>query len=145
MSIASELTVPFTLTYVRYVSGDLFGWLLSLVTLTPIFLVIMYCTIIVIRRDIQTILTFIGQLLGAFVTVLLKKVINIPRPEQSDLKDEGMPSNHSQFVGFFACYYIYQFLSSCKSLGVFYRVIYSFFLLILLYFVAMSRFSPYTL
>ena len=73
--------VAFSLTSVKYVEGDALGFLLALFTLSPIFIVVMYATIILTRRDIQTVFTFIGQLISVVINLILKKVIAAPRPE----------------------------------------------------------------
>ena len=74
--------VPFSLTYVRYEENDLLGKMLALVTLSPVFIMVMYATILVIRRDIQTALITFGQLLNVGLNLILKKIINDPRPQE---------------------------------------------------------------
>lgn len=74
--------VPFSLTYVRYEEENILSKILALFTLSPIFIIVMYSTIILIRRDIQTTLILIGQLLNVIFNLILKKIINQPRPEQ---------------------------------------------------------------
>lgn len=100
--------VPFDLTYVRFPEGDLVGELLALVTLTPVFVMVMYATLIVMRRDLQTVFICCGQVVNVGVNLVLKKLIAQPRPDESGFADGGMPSNHSQFIGFFAALYAQQ-------------------------------------
>jgi dolichyldiphosphatase len=76
------MLVPFSLTFVRYEENDLIGKLLALVTLSPVFIMVMYATILMIRRDIQTALITLGQLINVVVNLILKKLINEPRPHQ---------------------------------------------------------------
>ena len=118
---------------------NLLGWLLSLITLSPIYIVVMYSTLIVFRRDLETIQIFLGQVINLALNFILKKLINQPRPQASNLKDEGMPSNHCQFVAYFSTYFILEFMFRCKSLGIRYRLLYSILLMILLVAVAFSR------
>lgn len=47
-----------------------------------------------LRRDLGTLLVFIGQLLGVLISIIIKKAVADPRPEGAILQDEGMPSNH---------------------------------------------------
>lgn len=74
--------VPFSLTYVRYEENDLLGKMLALVTLSPVFIMVMYATILVIRRDIQTAFITFGQLMNVGMNLILKKIINDPRPQE---------------------------------------------------------------
>eukprot|EP01041_Mallomonas_annulata_P007387 gene7387-15082_t len=95
----------FTLTYVRFITGDHFGHFLALVTLAPIFIMVMYASIIALKRELHTIWAVIGQIIGVIFSILLKKLLSQKRPEQSGLEDEGMPSNHAQFITFFFLYH----------------------------------------
>ncbi len=74
--------VPFSLTFVRYEEGDLLGKILALFTLSPVFIMVMYATILVVRRDIQTALITMGQLINVGLNLVLKKIINDPRPKE---------------------------------------------------------------
>jgi dolichyldiphosphatase len=100
------MKVPLEATYVRYEKDDLFGELLAYVTLTPIFLMVMYTTLVVFRRDFHIVFTLFGQLLSLILNKLLKTLIHQERPKDNDISDFGMPSNHSQFVSFFCIFYI---------------------------------------
>jgi dolichyldiphosphatase len=147
----------FSLTHVSYVEGDTIGKLLALVTLSPIFIIVMYSTILMTRRDIQTLFIVIGQLLNVFLNLTLKKLIKEPRPQErylfkgysdtfsdicrSGLDDEGMPSNHSQFIAFFCVVYSFQFLFRCKNLPRIFRWLYTVALLGLAVLVCYSRYT----
>jgi dolichyldiphosphatase len=72
--------VSFGLTHVMYIKGDIIGYFLALLSLSPIFIMVMYATLIVFRRDFQTIFIVFGQLLNVAVNLILKKVISQPRP-----------------------------------------------------------------
>mmetsp|Transcript_23998 Transcript_23998/g.44556 ORF Transcript_23998/g.44556 Transcript_23998/m.44556 type:complete len:84 (+) Transcript_23998:88-339(+) len=73
--------VPFDLTYVRYENHDMLGLQLAVITLAPIFIMVMYATIILIRRDFQTCFICVGQLSNVVLNLILKKLIAQPRPE----------------------------------------------------------------
>lgn len=57
------------ITYVRYVKGDIIGKLLALFTLSPIFIVVMYTTLLFFRRDLDTFFIFFFQVLHNFISV----------------------------------------------------------------------------
>mmetsp|Transcript_10175 Transcript_10175/g.13346 ORF Transcript_10175/g.13346 Transcript_10175/m.13346 type:complete len:222 (-) Transcript_10175:140-805(-) len=95
----------FSLTSVRYEEGDALGKFLSLVTLSPIYIVVMYASLVVFNRDLQVLTMSVGQLLNLGLNQILKKIINQPRPPGADKEDSGMPSDHSQFLFFFAAYF----------------------------------------
>jgi dolichyldiphosphatase len=106
------MKVPLENTYVRYEENDKIGLIMAYITLTPIYLMVMYASIIILRRDFSTIYALAGQCVNLVANKILKRVINQPRPlEALDLSDSGMPSNHCQFMGFFCTYYAIQFLS----------------------------------
>ena len=84
----------FSLTYVVYKKGDNLGKFLALLTLSPVFIVVYYVTLISSRRDFDTMYTFLGQILGVALCVVIKKYVKQPRPDGARLEDEGMPSNH---------------------------------------------------
>lgn len=75
-----SMLVPFSLTYVRYDDNDAYSLILALFTLSPIFIIVMYATILLIRRDLQTLLILLGQFMNLFLNLLLKHTLNIPRP-----------------------------------------------------------------
>ncbi len=133
--------VPFSLTYVMYNPQDPYGELVAIITLAPIFIVVMYATLIVMRRDIDTILIFLGQLMSVAINVLVKKMIKEPRPIGAHLDDEGMPSNHAQFIFFFAMYYTLELLfrSPRRVCPYLLRLFYTSVLLVLALLVSLSR------
>jgi len=134
------MKVPLESTYVRFREDDIVGQVLAYITLCPIYLMVMYTTLVVFRRDFGTLFALFGQMLNLALNKLLKKIVNQPRPdENSDYSDSGMPSNHSQFICYFCMFYIIQSLSS-KLLPPSQRYLYSFGLGVLAYFVCFSRF-----
>ena len=103
------MKIPLDYTYVNYESDDIVGLCFAFVTLTPIYLMVMYTTLIVFRRDYSTCYALGGQLLNLIINKILKKIINQPRPESCEISsDSGMPSNHSQFMSYFILFYIVQ-------------------------------------
>ncbi|KAL4115218.1 hypothetical protein PRIC2_013384 [Phytophthora ramorum] len=96
----------FELTWVVYDPTDPLGAVLALFTLSPIFLVITYLTIVASQRDLDSISMLVGQLVSVVFNKVLKKFINQPRPEGAYMTGPGMPSAHSQFMGFFAAYVV---------------------------------------
>ena len=127
-------------TYVRYEDFDHLGKLLAYVTLTPVYIMAMYTTLLLFRRDYSTLFSFSGQMINLVLNKVLKKIFDQPRPgDNSDLSDSGMPSNHSQFMGYICTYYIIQFLFNSPKLTVVYRLFYSLLLCTLCLAVCYSR------
>jgi dolichyldiphosphatase len=105
---------PFSITFVEYEEGSLVSLLLALISLTPIFAIVGHASSILMKRDLQSIVLFIGALLCVVLNEVLKHTLQQPRPTGSVLlhrlhmlegsrKDgHGMPSNHTQLSFFFA-------------------------------------------
>ena len=56
------LLKPFSLTYVVYNKHDKYiGFIMSLFTLLPVFLVVMYVTLIISKRNLHTIYVFLWE------------------------------------------------------------------------------------
>ncbi len=67
-------------------------------------------TIILYRRELTFINALIGQLGCEGFNWFLKRLLKQPRPHHGQLgKGYGMPSSHSQFVGFFAAFFVAHF------------------------------------
>jgi dolichyldiphosphatase len=118
----------FSLTYVTYDDGDVVGFLAAGVTLAPIFIMVMYASLILFRREFHTLAMLVGQLINEISSVVLKEITEHSFPElakrpegkprtdtytsrvlcfalsASDKTDSGMPSSHAQFMFFFATY-----------------------------------------
>lgn len=96
----------FSLTHVEYTAGDPFGFPLALVTLTPVFAMVAYATLLVSRRDLGTAAMVAGQLGNEVLNYALKHALQHPRPDTASGSSPayGMPSNHAQFMGFLAGY-----------------------------------------
>ncbi|CAK4079238.1 unnamed protein product [Aphanomyces euteiches] len=100
------LKKPFSLTWVMYDAADPLGQLLALVTLSPVFIMVMYATLILFQRDLHIIFMVLGQLVNEVFNQILKRTIDQKRPDGADMEDAGMPSAHSQFMAFFATYVV---------------------------------------
>ena len=103
----------FSLTYVTYDDEDPLGFVLAGITLAPIFIMVMYATLVVFRRDMHTLAMLAGQLVNEAASVILKEIVSAPtsrwrhhavRPPGGDKTGPGMPSSHTQFMFFFATY-----------------------------------------
>jgi len=89
--------------------GDLAGKGLAWISLTPIFLVVSFVTLIIFRRELHTITFFIGILLSEGFNLVLKYSIKAPRPCRASIMYDvvyGMPSSHAQFMAFFSSYIV---------------------------------------
>lgn len=102
---------PFSLTYVLYRAGDRLGQFLALASLAPVFIVVAYATLLLSRRDLHVAALATGQLLNEALNYVLKHTLQQPRPlppfpahHAAHVPVYGMPSNHAQFVAFFAVY-----------------------------------------
>jgi len=100
---------PFSLTLVHYDSGSVTGWLLALITLAPIFIIVAYAVMLMTlppRATAELAVVFVGQLANVGFNLVLKRMFQLPRPPDLEhlryLGRNGMPSNHSQFMGFIA-------------------------------------------
>ncbi|KAJ1019000.1 hypothetical protein NDA18_006151 [Ustilago nuda] len=97
------------LTHVQYDPSDGLAKLMALVTLSPIFLLCSYVTIILLRRELTFINALIGQLACEGLNWALKRLVKQPRPTDRLGAGYGMPSSHSQFLGFFAGFFLLHF------------------------------------
>ncbi|KAE8257674.1 hypothetical protein A4X13_0g2200 [Tilletia indica] len=103
----------FGLTHVRYDAEDPIAQLLALITLAPIFLLCAYTSIILYRRELTFLNALVGQLGCEAINWGLKRLIRQPRPlGLAGVSEEGygMPSSHSQFMGFFAAFFVCHFV-----------------------------------
>lgn len=101
----------FSLTHVQYTKGDPLGFPVALVTLSPVFVMVVYAALILLRRDLATMALCAGQLGNEAVNYVLKHAIKEPRPVfpgahalHAGAPKYGMPSDHSQFMAFLAAY-----------------------------------------
>uniref|UniRef100_A0ABK0KX86 Dolichyldiphosphatase n=2 Tax=Rattus norvegicus TaxID=10116 RepID=A0ABK0KX86_RAT len=87
---------------------DLSGHLLAYLSLSPIFVIVGFVTLIIFKRELHTISFLGGLALNEGVNWLIKHVIQEPRPcggpHTAVGTKYGMPSSHSQFMWFFSVY-----------------------------------------
>ena len=98
------------LTHVQYHPNDPLAYPLSLITLSPPFLVVVYVVICLIRRDLTILLGFFGQLACEGLNLILKRIFKQGRPTDFLGTGYGMPSSHSQFVGYFMMFWCAHFI-----------------------------------
>lgn len=103
------MSTAFSLTHVEYAPGDPVGFLAAGLSLAPVFLIVALVTATIARRDAHCATALLGQLLNTVLCVVLKKSIRAARPRERPsavgFSPHGMPSNHSQFVFFFAAFW----------------------------------------
>ncbi|CCI45790.1 unnamed protein product [Albugo candida] len=96
----------FELTWVVYDDSDPYGFCLALFTLTPIFVMVMYGTVLAFQRDLDTLFMVTGQLMNEALNKCLKHLIRHRRPLGASIDGHGMPSAHAQFMTFFSTFVI---------------------------------------
>lgn len=85
---------------------------LSLITLAPPFLLVSYVTLILVRRELSILIGLVGQLGCEGLNLALKRIFKQGRPTDFLGTGYGMPSSHSQFMGYFMafwCIHLYRF------------------------------------
>lgn len=114
-SLADPGYKPFSLTHVEYPQDSLLGFIAAGLSLAPVFVIVALVTLILSRRDLHLLPALAGQLANTVGNLVLKKIIQQPRPEYAPSgfrappgggSSFGMPSNHAQFMGFFCCYWL---------------------------------------
>lgn len=107
-----------SVTCIEFEEGDLFSFVVAFSQLTPVFVCVALATLCAFQRDLRVAVFFVGQLFDAAFNQVLKRIIKQPRPNStanaSLRTDYGMPSNHSEFVLFFATYVALIILFRCK-------------------------------
>ena len=106
--------VPFVYTFIEYEANDALGQLFALSALAPFFLLSAYVTLLASRRDLHTAALLLGQLLNEAVNHALKYAVRVPRSAAAAdagyhaafnaLSPYAWPSDHAQFMAFFAAY-----------------------------------------
>lgn len=86
--------VALGLTHVQYDGTDKVAKLLALVTLSPIFLLCAYVTIIIYRRELTFINALVGQLGCEGVNWGLKRLIRQPRPYGKSVRVRCRPRSN---------------------------------------------------
>ncbi|KAI5959567.1 uncharacterized protein KGF55_005211 [Candida pseudojiufengensis] len=104
--------VPFDQTYVLYDPNDIVSIVSVQFTLLPIYIMVFYTSWFLITREIEPVIVVGGHLFSEILNKIIKKLVKNPRPDfhlqfggiGTDL-NYGMPSAHSQFIGFFVAYF----------------------------------------
>ncbi|EPY49496.1 palmitoyl protein thioesterase-dolichol pyrophosphate phosphatase fusion 1 [Schizosaccharomyces cryophilus OY26] len=105
-SLATELFMT-VFSHFFYHVDDFWKSIMELFSLIPQIIGIMYLTVMVTNRELDTFMQFGGQVTNEALNYVIKNIVKDPRP--SDIihgVGYGMPSSHSQFMGYFAAYMI---------------------------------------
>ena len=97
------MLIPFELTYILYEEGDVLGFILSLITLIPLFAIVIILSFTVYFFNVKEMLIISsGIIISELLNLLLKNVINQKRPSNSPMSGKGFPSDHSQISFYIA-------------------------------------------
>ncbi|KAM5490190.1 putative dolichyldiphosphatase [Microsporum audouinii] len=94
-----------SLTHVHYNPEDPISYLCAFLALVPQALIISYISLCWATREVEIIFMLAGQLSCEVLNFGLKRLIKQERPYQMNGKGYGMPSSHSQFMGYFAVFF----------------------------------------
>lgn len=104
--------VPYDHTYVLYDPKDIIALFSVHLSLLPIYTMVFYTSWFLLTREIEPVIVVAGHLVGEITNKIIKRVVRQPRPDfhkdfgtGSYSLTYGMPSAHSQFMGFFASYF----------------------------------------
>lgn len=100
---------PLSITFIEYPEGDKLGLILAWFSMLPFIYIVSLCTLILFRRDIQTIMYLAGFSVSGVINHYLKITFKQQRPERTrDRVDfyeiHGMPSAHAQSFFYFMTY-----------------------------------------
>jgi len=100
---------PLSITFIEYQEGDKIGFILAWFSMLPFIYIVSLCTLILFRRDIQTIMYFGGFCVSEVCNQGLKRVFKQARPERTRERVglyglHGMPSDHAQTFFYFMTY-----------------------------------------
>lgn len=105
--------IPFDHTYILYDPSDVVSTVCVQFSLLPIYVMVFYTSWFLITREIEPVIVVGGHLIGEVLNKIIKHFVKQPRPDfhkdfgaSSYGLTYGMPSAHSQFMGFFATYFI---------------------------------------
>uniref|UniRef100_A0A7M4E7A7 Dolichyldiphosphatase n=1 Tax=Crocodylus porosus TaxID=8502 RepID=A0A7M4E7A7_CROPO len=154
MAAVGECSFPapwraLSLTHVEYPAGDFSGQLLAYLSLSPIFVIAGFVTLIIFKRELHTISFLGGLALNEGVNWLIKNIIREPRPceeaHSTVTTKYGMPSSHSQFMWFFSVYsFLFLYLrmhqtNNARFLDLLWRHVLSILLVTVAFLVSYSR------
>lgn len=139
--------IPFDDTYILYDSHDFLSFLSAYFSLMPILVLAFYLSWFIITRELEACIVAFGQLMNEIFNNVIKNIIKQPRPVsfgasfQNDTirSGYGMPSAHSQFMGFCFTYNSLKIYTSWKNLNFLEKCIFSGALALLSFCVCFSR------
>lgn len=104
--------IPYDHTYVLYDPKDVLAVCSVHMSLLPIYTMVFYTSWFLLTREIEPVIVIAGHMAGELVNKIFKRIVRQPRPDfhkdfgvGSYSLTYGMPSAHSQFMGFFAGYF----------------------------------------
>ncbi|CAF1972045.1 unnamed protein product [Rotaria magnacalcarata] len=100
---------PLSITFIEYREGDKLGFILAWFSMLPFIYIVSLCTLIIFRRDVQTIMYFGGFCVSEVCNYALKRFFKQARPERTRdrmglYEVHGMPSDHAQTFFYFMTY-----------------------------------------
>lgn len=117
------LPIPFDVTYILYDPSDTISLISVQFSLLPIYIMVFYFSWFIITREIEPVIVVAGHLVGEVANKVAKSLLKLPRPDfHKDFgagsygSSYGMPSAHSQFMGFFAAYFILIIINKVPTL-----------------------------
>ncbi|KAL3232512.1 Dolichyldiphosphatase [Nakaseomyces bracarensis] len=105
--------IPFDDTYILYDPEDFLSFLSAYFSLLPILILTFYLSWFIITRELEACIIALGQLSNEIMNNIVKNIVKQDRPywvgdsfqENSIRSGYGMPSAHSQFMGFTLAYF----------------------------------------
>ncbi|CAI4062221.1 hypothetical protein SKDZ_07G2890 [Saccharomyces kudriavzevii ZP591] len=139
--------IPFDDTYILYDSHDFLSFLSAYFSLMPILVLAFYLSWFIITRELEACIVAFGQVMNEIFNNVIKNIIKQPRPVsfgasfQNDTirSGYGMPSAHSQFMGFCFAYNSLKIYTLWRNLNFFEKCIFSSGLALLSFCVCFSR------
>lgn len=116
--------IPFDDTYILYDRTDPVSFVCAYFSLLPIGVLIFEFSWFITTRELEACIMAAGQVANEIFNNIVKDIVKQPRPfvfgdsfQQDTIRSAyGMPSAHSQFMGFFAAYTSLRYLYRWKSL-----------------------------
>jgi len=98
---SDQIYRPLSITFIEYQEGDKLGLILAWFSMLPFIYIVSLCTLILFRRDIQTIMYLGGFCVSGIINHFLKIIVKQQRPERTRdrmgfYEIHGMPSAHAQ-------------------------------------------------
>ncbi|XP_065175589.1 dolichyldiphosphatase 1-like [Sycon ciliatum] len=117
MDLDSDVLKPLGTFLVEYREGDFLGHGLAYFSQVPILAAMFIIGFWFRARDLHSPTMSVGLVLCVAVNLVLKNVFKQPRPYvHTHLKTYGMPSDHSQYMGFLATYVTGLICTRCRPL-----------------------------